>query len=74
MSMSKRDFVALADALRPMFSPHEESAENVAKYRVVDALVGFMRGQNPRFNESRWRAFLAGECGPSGGKIKKEAR
>lgn len=58
--MSKKDFIALADALMGT----NPSAE------VLDALVSFMRRQNPRFMEDRWRAYLAGECGPCGGKVR----
>jgi len=25
---------------------------------------------NGRFDESRWRSYLAGQCGPSGGRVK----
>lgn len=61
MSMSKKDFIALADELRD---------ENLP-LGTVDALVRFCRRQNPAFKEGRWRDYLAGKCGPSGGEIKK---
>jgi len=64
MSMSKKDFVALADALRGVKVSDE----------VKDALVGFCRSQNPNFMEGRWREYLAGNCGPNGGEIKKAVR
>lgn len=74
MSMSKKDFIALADALRPVLNKEHATVDGVITYGpapVVDALCSFMRGQNPRFNEGRWRDYLAGECGPSGGRVKK---
>lgn len=62
MSMSKKDFIALADELKGL----EVSPE------VVDALCRFMRRQNYAFKEDRWREYLAGQCGPSGGPVKLE--
>jgi hypothetical protein len=59
MSLTKRDFIALADTLRPL----------IVSGLVVDLLADFCRSQNPRFNEARWRAYLKGECGPSGGAV-----
>lgn len=67
MAMSKKDFVALADALRPVMEHLGPDDYEM----VTDALCAFMRGQNPNFMESRWRSYLKGECGPNGGKVKK---
>jgi hypothetical protein len=58
--MSKKDFIALADELRGLDVPE----------MVLDALVRFCRDRNGRFDEARSRGYLAGECGPSGGRIK----
>lgn len=58
--MTKKDFIALADALRGL----EVSEE------VLQVLCNFMRAENATFMEGRWRAYLAGECGPNGGKVK----
>jgi hypothetical protein len=77
MSMSKKHFIALADQMRDVLTTRngECSIRNgrvmVPADDVIGALCAFMRGQNGAFNESRWRAYLAGECGPSGGRIKK---
>lgn len=73
MSMSKKDFIALADAVREVVTG-PQAAEvyrvDIMQARVIDALCRFQRGQNSAFNESRWRSYLMGECGPSGGKVK----
>lgn len=75
MAMSKQDFIALADTIRE---------HNEAKTRVwgananrmlfndeqLDALEAFCKQQNPRFMAGRWRAYIKGECGKSGGAIK----
>jgi hypothetical protein len=63
-NMSKKDFIALADALRGMDVTGHLTPE------VINALCAFMRHQNPRFMEVRWREYLAGKCGPNGGKVK----
>jgi len=59
--MTKKHFIALADALRGLDVPP----------RVLDALCEFCKDQNWRFNESRFRGYLAGECGPCGGAVKQ---
>jgi hypothetical protein len=73
--MSKKHFIALADVLRehnriatmyldssgvpgvPLFSPSQ-----------IHALADFCQAQNRQFNRERWLAYIAGECGPNGGK------
>lgn len=65
--MSKRDFIALADEMRNVLKP------GVSHETVIDALCRFMRRQNSAFMESRWRDYLAGACGPSGGKVKTDS-
>jgi hypothetical protein len=36
-----------------------------------DALADFCASQNSRFDRERWLGYIAGECGPNGGKVKK---
>jgi hypothetical protein len=42
-----------------------------------DALADFCAAQNSRFDRERWLgrcwndSYIAGECGPNGGKVKK---
>jgi hypothetical protein len=66
--MSKKDFIALADALnesRPMFDAvrTKQWAQDVGTIRQVCAKA------NPQFNSERWLGYIAGTNGPSGGKI-----
>lgn len=68
MSMSKKDFIALADAikennrfdgpgtLRGMFSDEQ-----------LNVLADFCQSQNSNFKRDRWLSYIAGECGPNGG-------
>lgn len=67
--MSKKHFIELANMIRwhnrqkdlPQFSPDH-----------LATLQAFCHEQNPRFNTARWRAYIAGECGPNGGAIKSQ--
>ena len=63
MSMSKKDFVELADVIRE--NKHLFSSE------AIGVLIGFCRNQNSAFKKDRWIDYIAGECGPNGGAIKK---
>jgi hypothetical protein len=62
--MSKKHFIALADAIKtanadPNF-PHFDA-------RQIETLANFCRFSNPMFNRERWLAYIAGTCGPNGG-------
>lgn len=72
MSMTKKDFIALADALRATINADTTESRNglVQKDDLLDALVSFCRQQNPNFMEGRWLDYLYGFCGQNGGKIK----
>lgn len=64
--MSKKHFISLADTVRNL-TTHDDG-ETVNLSAVVESLADFCASQNPRFNRSRWLAYIAGECGPNGGK------
>lgn len=66
--MSKKDFIALADAIRSYNKKHE-SQFDVEQIRV---LANFCKMQNSRFLAERWLSYIAGECGPSGGAVREE--
>ena len=59
--MTKKDFVALADELKGLKIPPV----------VLTALCRFCHSRNNRFKKILWLDYLAGECGPGGGGIKK---
>lgn len=63
--MTKKHFIALADIIKAR--PHCFSA------LAIESLADFCRDQNPNFNSQLWMNYLAGKCGPNGGKIKKVA-
>ena len=80
--MSKKHFIALADAMRDLKPPSFEESGiglNTAhqrEYRLYQwqdtcsALADFCESQNAEFKRDRWLAYINGECGPNGGKIK----
>lgn len=62
--MTKKHFIALADAIRehntrPAFTPFTPDQ--------LHTLADFCRAQNPQFKGERWVQYIAGECGPNGG-------
>ena len=69
--MSKKHFIALADAIRELFNKTGcADTDGVRKEYVLEILARFCQQQNSNFNRERWLDYIAGECGPSGGSIK----
>ena len=68
MSMSKKDFIALADDIR-----YHNSFEFNATFTPdqIKMLAAFCRRQNSNFMEGRWLDYIAGQCGPNGGPVKR---
>lgn len=75
MSMSKKDFIALADALKAAGVGSVNFAPGVAPFHagIVEALADFCQQQNPLFKRDRWLGYLTGQNGPGGGQIRKGA-
>ena len=68
--MSKKDFIALADAIRWHNEYAGESNTRTAfTPDQLKTLAEFCRGQNYNFMEGRWLDYIAGKCGKNGGKI-----
>jgi hypothetical protein len=67
--MTKKDFIALADAIRAHNCVAE--AEHVFTHKQIDRLAAFCHSCNPRFDRVRWLGYIRGECGPNGGAIRK---
>lgn len=74
MSMSKQDFVALADAIRLELCGfrmvYDENTPDVPVSKVIETLANFCKHQNYNFMRERWIDYIAGKCGPNGGAIK----
>jgi hypothetical protein len=75
MAMSKKDFIALADAIKD---------HNAAKLRAfgvnagrmsfsteeLETLADFCKQQHSTFKRDHWLGYIAGENGKNGGAIK----
>ena len=67
--MSKKHIIALANNIKNhnrLVGDHYSRFQ----YQHIRALAEFCKEQNPRFNAHRWMSYIAGECGPNGGKVK----
>ena len=72
MSMSKKDFVDLADRLKRVKNGNDGGL--VSWEYILEEICQFCKSQNFNFNRERFLDYLAGECGPSGGKVKKQVK
>lgn len=73
MSMSKQDFIALADAVRDSNMRFEAGAVTAQRFSEehINVLADFCAEQNPRFMRERWLGYIEGTCGPNGGEVRK---
>lgn len=77
MSMTKRDFIALADTIKAQQThmdnaPESDRARNLRAPFTDDqilVLAIFCESQNPRFDRERWLGYIAGTNGKNGGKV-----
>ena len=70
--MSKKTFIALADAIRQHNNrAHDAFGVNAGRMSFspeeIRTLADFCQAQNGNFNRDRWLRYIAGECGPNGG-------
>ena len=68
MSMSKKDFIALADYL----SDTEQYCEPFTE-KQIEHLSNFCHSRNYNFKKDRWKSYIAGDCGPNGGEVKSNS-
>jgi hypothetical protein len=63
--MSKKHFIALADQIKDQ--------QKYGGWQFTEAQLDFFanycQSQNHRFNRERWLDYVAGKCGPNGGKV-----
>ncbi len=80
MSLTKKDLIALADVVRnlrtvPVSLNDKAQPEMAVRLDdLMDALVYYCANSNPRFKADRWREYVAGKCGPNGGRLLKGKR
>jgi hypothetical protein len=79
MTMTKKDFIALADAIREFNSTAFWGTDSNGVRGTQNApvqgdtltmLADFCQSQNPNFMRDRWMPHIAGECGKNGGAVK----
>ncbi len=68
--MTKKHFIALADAIRE----HNEywrvfDTMQMLSIHNLNMLADFCKAQNSNFNRELWLDYIAGRCGPRGGKL-----
>lgn len=75
--MSKKDFIALVDALRrtePTVMDALTQGDVMTRHSqwvtIVRAIADVCAATNPQFKRDRWMDYINGECGPNGGKPK----
>ena len=64
--MTKKHFISLANWLR-YNHPDDFGPEQIS------ALANWLQFNFPNFDRARWIDYVAGRCGPGGGKVKREA-
>jgi len=68
-SMTRKQFVALADSIRVHNRLAPFNGENAFTVDQLAALARFCGSVNPRFKRERWLDYIAGQCGPNGGTV-----
>lgn len=73
--MSKKHFIALADAIRDTNARWEASTATAPYFTEahICELADFCASQNANFKRDRWLAYIAGKCGRNGGAVRKAA-
>ena len=66
--MSKKHFIALADAIR-RHNELQDGTANAIKFGPfhLNTLANFCHSQNCEFKRERWLDYIAGKCGKNGG-------
>ncbi len=74
MSMTKKDFVSLAETIKAHnrtceVDPVENQCGTPFMSDQLGTLADFCRALNPEFKRDRWLGYIAGTNGPNGGKV-----
>lgn len=67
--MSKKHFIALADAIREHNRMVERGFRKDTAFTSIqiETLADFCKSQNGQFMRGRWLDYIAGKCGKNGG-------
>ena len=74
--MHKKIFIALADAIRDhnrVATARQNNGIPAVEFTPahLETIADFCISQNSAFKRDRWMDYVAGNCGPNGGEIKK---
>ena len=71
--MTKKHFIALADIIRSTNSSFGEEERGAFGFSdgAINSLADFCQQRDPNFNRQRWLAYINGECGKNGDKVKR---
>ena len=69
MSMSKKDFIELADAI-VRHNKYANDLDTKFTREQINVLASVCQSSNPAFKRERWLGYIAGENGKNGGKAK----
>jgi len=69
--IAKNKIIEIANLIKDLPSYQNMDGNHVVDVEdIVQAFCGMLRKENPRFMEQRFRDYIAGKCGPNGGKVK----
>lgn len=68
--MSKKHFIALANAIRDHNRFAKDCGGDVFTGPQLERLADFCQSTNSLFKRDRWLDYIAGKCGPNGGAIR----
>lgn len=66
--MTKKDFIALADAIRRHNNGHYNTQWELDDVQIR-MLADFCQTRNSQFDRERWLGYIAANNGPSGGSL-----
>ena len=66
--MTNKHFIKLADWIKYFNEIHKGEVQFTDRH--INLLAQFCESCNPNFNRQLWLDYIAGKCGPSGGKVK----
>lgn len=70
----KWQYIKMAEFFQPFFNDRFNEHQLYHEVTVDSMITSYChaaQNQNPLFSESRFRGYIAGTCGPCGGRVRK---